>query len=138
MADDCSRLWDLSDDALLTHFRSRYPQTKPWQLCPLRPEMLSSLISALHKQRPAPASLLSTVIGAIVPGTFGPPSVAPSAATLPSVISPTPSTSSKSLQPASATAASLPVVSPSGMDRFLPRCATWGRRYPTWGPRTLV
>jgi hypothetical protein len=138
MADDCSRLWELSDDALLTHFRSRYPQTEPWQLCHLRPEMLSSLISALHKRRPEPASLLSTVIGAIVPGTFGPASAAPSVSTPPSATSLTPSPPSKSSPPASATAAWQPVVNPSGMRRFLPRCATLARRWPTWGPRTLV
>jgi hypothetical protein len=138
MADDCSRLWDLSDAQLLTHFDLKYPQSEPWQLCPLRPNALSSLISALHKQRPAPASLLSTVIGAIKPGTFGPASVAPFVKIPPSATCPTPSTSSKSSPPASATAASQPVVSPWGMAPYLPRFATWARRSPTWGPRTLV
>ncbi len=33
MADDCSRLWHLSDTQLLTHFALHYPQTKPWRLC---------------------------------------------------------------------------------------------------------
>jgi hypothetical protein len=138
MADDCSRLWHLSDNALLTHFARRYPQTEPWRLCHLRPNMHSSLISALHRQRPLPASLLDTVIGAITPGAFGPASVSPSVRTPPCGTFPTPSISSKSLQPASVTAALRPVVNPSGMPRYLPRCAMWARRSPTWGPRTLV
>jgi len=32
MADDCSRLWHLTDDALLTHFNSHYPQAAGWTL----------------------------------------------------------------------------------------------------------
>jgi hypothetical protein len=138
MADDCSRLWELSDEDLLTHFRTHYPQSEPWQLCPLRPKMHSSLISALRKQRPEPESLLTTAIGAIKPGTFGPVSAAPSAWTPPSVKSPIQSTSSKSLPPVSAMDASPPVVSPWDMLPLLPRFATWARRFPTWGPRTLV
>ena len=59
MADDCSRLWHLTDSQLLAHFNSTYPQAQPWQIVQLRPEMLSSLISALQRQRPALDSLLS-------------------------------------------------------------------------------
>jgi hypothetical protein len=76
MADDLPRLWKLSDKELLTHFELNYPQSELWQLCHLRPKMHSSLISVLHKQRPAPESLLTTVTGAIKPGTFGLASVA--------------------------------------------------------------
>jgi hypothetical protein len=139
MADDCSQLWQLSDQALLTHFSLHYPQSEPWQLCQLRPNMHSSLISALHKQQPSPASLLDTVIGAITPGKFGPASVSPSAKILvPFGTSQTPSTSSRYLQPASKTGALLPVVDPSGMQQYLPRCASWARRSPIWGSRTLA
>ena len=35
MADDCSRLWHLDDQELLDHFKSTYPQSKPWRLCRL-------------------------------------------------------------------------------------------------------
>jgi hypothetical protein len=138
MADDCSRLWGLSDSELLTHFRHHYPQTEPWQLCPLRPAMASSLISALRRQRPAPASLLATVIGAIKSGTFGPASADPSAWIPRCATSQTRCTSFRSSPPASATDGSLQVVSPSSMARFLPRFATLARRSPIWGPRTLV
>jgi hypothetical protein len=138
MADDCSRLWRLSDQALLTHFRLHYPQSAPWQLCRLRPAMSSALISALHKKRPAPAQLLSTVIGAISPGTFGHASASPFPRIRPSEISRTQSTYSKSLPHGSETAALHPVAGPSDMAPYLPRSATWARRWPTWGPRTLV
>jgi hypothetical protein len=59
MVDDCSRLWGLDDQALLTHFNSKYPQETPWRMHPLRPAMLSALTSALRKQRPTPASFLT-------------------------------------------------------------------------------
>jgi hypothetical protein len=47
MSDDCSRLWDLSNDQLLAYFNSSFPQSRPWRLCPLREKMHCSLISAL-------------------------------------------------------------------------------------------
>ena len=43
MADDASRLWHLSDNELLTHFNSNYPQTRPWRISPLRHDMASAL-----------------------------------------------------------------------------------------------
>jgi hypothetical protein len=33
LADECSRLWRLTDSELLAHFNSLYPQTRSWQLC---------------------------------------------------------------------------------------------------------
>jgi len=50
MADDCSRLWHLTDNALLTHFHSKYPQASGWILCPLPSAMTSALISMLRQQ----------------------------------------------------------------------------------------
>eukprot|EP00978_Attheya_sp_CCMP212_P019718 scaffold55486_cov39-Attheya_sp.AAC.1 len=41
MADDCSRLFHLSDSALLAYFTAKYPQPRLWMLCQLRPEMHS-------------------------------------------------------------------------------------------------
>ena len=57
MADDCSRLWHLNDQQLLTHFNFHYPQSKTWQLCHLSSEVLSSLESALRKTTLASATL---------------------------------------------------------------------------------
>ena len=47
MADDASRLWHLSDDALLTHFNLTYPQSASWTMLPLPTELNSLLIGAL-------------------------------------------------------------------------------------------
>ena len=51
MADDCSRLWHLTDTQLLTHFNLQYPQNLPWKQCTLRPEMNFALLSALQRKR---------------------------------------------------------------------------------------
>ena len=40
-----------SDEQLLTHFNTHYPQPRPWQLSHLRPEMHSALTSCLCKKR---------------------------------------------------------------------------------------
>ena len=54
MADDCSRLWNLTDSQLVAYFNKHYPQKRSWRLCHLRPEMNSALISALHRKRCSP------------------------------------------------------------------------------------
>ena len=74
MADDPSRLWHLSDSQLLTHFDSTYPQELPWQLVTPRPMMISSVLSALCKQRADLPSLLSTPPTKMACGTNGKPS----------------------------------------------------------------
>lgn len=61
MADDCSRLWHLSDDELLAHFDSAYPQKEPWQICHLRPEMFSALCSAVRCKRQPPEEILGVL-----------------------------------------------------------------------------
>ena len=71
MADDASRLWDRSDSQLLSHFNQTYPQEQPWRLCPLRPEMLSALISALHTKPVELASFLAEWQPEILPGLCG-------------------------------------------------------------------
>jgi hypothetical protein len=67
MADDASRLLDLSTLQLLTHFDSRYPQSRPWQLWTPPLPMISAVTSAVHRKRykpewflPAPTPLLRT------------------------------------------------------------------------------
>lgn len=137
MADDCSRLWHLSDTELLTHFHLTYPQSEPWRLCQLNPATYSSLISALHKQRCEPASLLATPTGKTALGTFGANIVGPLVKTQPCTTSPTQSPSSKSLPPEPAMGALPPVAGPSGLAPFLPRSVMWARRSPSWGPRIL-
>jgi hypothetical protein len=69
IADDLSRLWHLNDSQLLDHLDSLYPQKQPWRMVHLRPEMHSSLTTALRASRPPPQLYLNapktkTVIGA--------------------------------------------------------------------------
>jgi hypothetical protein len=47
MADDCSRLWHLSESQLLANFAALYPQVQLWQLYPLRKQMRCALTSSL-------------------------------------------------------------------------------------------
>ena len=51
MADDCSRLWHLSDDELVSYFDAHYPQPQPWRLCHLNPTTASAIHSALRCER---------------------------------------------------------------------------------------
>ena len=71
MADDCSRLWHLSDSQLLAYFNSKYPQKRPWQLVHLRSAMHSTLTKALQQQRPAPQSFLNKLSLKTATGKFG-------------------------------------------------------------------
>lgn len=57
MADDCSRLWHLSDDEMLEYFDRTYPQTEPWQIRHLSPAMDGALNSALLCKRAPPGDL---------------------------------------------------------------------------------
>ena len=74
MADDPSRLWHLSDSQLVAHFNLHYPQAKPWRLVHPRPEMISSIHSALRKQRPDLPSLLKPPPAKTACGRHGKPS----------------------------------------------------------------
>jgi hypothetical protein len=58
MADDASRLWHLSDSALLLHFNSLYKQPQPWKLLTLRPTMNSALTMSLLCKRSKPELFL--------------------------------------------------------------------------------
>ena len=71
MADDCSRLWYMTDSQLLAYFDLTYPQERPWQLVHLRPEMLSTLTKALLQQRPEPQSFLGELSPKMATGAFG-------------------------------------------------------------------
>jgi hypothetical protein len=50
MADDCGRLWNMTDSQLLAHFNLIYPQNRPWWLCQLQKPMHCALTSALLKR----------------------------------------------------------------------------------------
>ena len=50
MTDLLYRAWHLTDDQIVAHFNSNFPQPKPWKLCLLRKPMNLSLILALSKK----------------------------------------------------------------------------------------
>ena len=47
LADDASRLFELNDAQLLTHFSTTYPQKEHFKLATVSPQLLSGVISAL-------------------------------------------------------------------------------------------
>ena len=71
MADDCSRLWQLTDSQPMSYFNFMYPQTTTWKLHHLRPKMLSVLISNLQTRRLFPGSYLLAPQKPTPPGQYG-------------------------------------------------------------------
>jgi hypothetical protein len=134
MADDCSRLWELSDSQLVSYFNATYPQPTSWRLCHLRTPFLSALTSALSSERCEPASYLAATAAHKLIGNSGPPFAFPLDSTTSFPKSTTKSLSSKSLAPDTATVVSPPARSPSDLARWRTPCAQWARRLPDWGP----
>jgi hypothetical protein len=138
MADDASRRWDLSNQALLTHFNSLYPQATSWQLLTLQHEMYSAVIGALSRQRSIPANLHIARTRPLPPGSFGSNSVlAPASEPICTTCLATRSPSCCSSPTSIALAASHPAPGPSGLERWRTPSAMWRRRSPGWGPLTL-
>jgi len=138
MADDCSRLWHLSDTDLLTHFNLHYPQAGGWTLCHLSSATYSALISALQHKRLAPELYLPGHLPLTVTGPFGQPSVQTSTLTPTFLTNPlTPYSSSGSLPYATAPDDLPPVVDRSSLAQWKMPSVQWARRWPYWGPRTL-
>ena len=138
MADDCSRLWDLSDSRLLAYFNSVYAQPQPWQLVTLRPEMLSSLTSALQMQRPGLDSLLSEPPTKMACGSNGSPLLPPSRQpthTCPTSHHTSTFLFSKFLPQVFDEANSLPKVTLSELDVFRTTYGPSPRKF-AWGPHT--
>ena len=138
MADDASRRFDLSDEDLLTHFDSTYPQDQPWQQRQLRPAMHSALICSLRKQRPAPESFLQQPTDATEDGSSGRPTAPSSAWTPTSAPKPTQCRSSWSTRTGSVPVNVVVADGPSKLAQWIPSFATWARRSPFWGPQTLA
>ena len=137
MADDASRLWNLSDTALLTHFNLVYPQESPWQMLHLPHSTHSALIGALLRKRQPPVCLLNASSPVPPTGACGVPSANPSLSTH-NISPPTPSPCYKCLPNACEQAPSYPAVDPSGLARWRTSSAPLARRMPVWGPRTLA
>ena len=138
MADDASRLWDLTDPAFLLHFEQTYPQPQPWQLCPLRSEMHSALISALHKKRAEPQSFLNEPRHATTRGIYGRTFAWSSPSTRSSMTSQIPSITSWSSPSDTATDVLPKTDTPSELGQWKTSYVPWARRWPDWGPKTTV
>ena len=134
MADILSRRWDLTDAELLAYFNLHFPQKEQWRLCRLRPELNSSLISALSRRRSDPELLRHTPKERMVIGRCGAPIVTKinsiHSYEAPRILSP----SSKFLQPNIGTVQLLPAKSRSDLKRYQTRSAQWARNSPAWGP----
>ena len=136
MADDTSRLWNLTDDELLTHFNLVYPQPLPWRLCHLRPAMKSALISACSGQPSTPESFLHAPEPTAKHGSAGVPSVLPSAPMKPLPTSQTQSSFSRSSPSATVTVAQLPAANQFALAQWRTPSVRWARASPDWGPQT--
>ena len=136
MADDASRLFDLSDSQLLAHFELHYPQSRSWRLFPLRSEMISSVTSALRRKTCEPASLLSAPQLPMATGLSGTSSALSWPSTPYSQISKTPSYSSRSSPSATGTAPLPPKETPSDLGPLRMPYGQLARRSRQWGPTT--
>ena len=137
MADDASRLWSLSNEHLLTHFESTYPQAFRWHMPTLSPVTDSALTCALFKKRHSSVSQLNALPLHPLPGAPGLPS-APASTSTPAPYRAIRSPSSRSLPSACATAPSHPAVDASSLALWRTQCGLWARRTPGWGPATLA
>jgi hypothetical protein len=136
MADDASRLWQLNNDELLTHFNSTYPQHRSWQLHHPRPEMTSAVICALHRKRSQPASFLDVPKQPTTIGATGSSSASRSTWIRTSKTSKTRSPSFKSTYNATELAPLLPVANRSDLAQWRTPFVPSARRSRHWGPRT--
>ena len=137
MADDCSRLWHLTDNQLLTHFNHHYPQQKSWEMHHLRPEMHSALISSLLKTRSQPELYLPATEKLSKRGPSGLRSAHPSMSTPTYRRWPTLSSFYRPSVSGGEMDASLPVKSLTRLALWRMRSGLSARNFPAWGPRTL-
>ena len=137
MADTISRSMHMSDDELLTLFNAKFPQEKPWRMCPLPTAMHSALSSCLRRKRPDVASCLqhsptepvSSRLGWLSARTWD---TNPSSATCPPTST---STSSSSLLAATAAASSREARCPSDLNAWRRPYAPSDRSSPDWASK---
>jgi hypothetical protein len=138
LADECSRLWRLTDSELLARFNSLYPQTRSWQLCRPTSQMLSATASALCSVRSTPASYLHAPAQRITIGNVG----KLFATNIPWIHSfsdsKIPSPLSKSSLRVTDPARFLAAVKPYDLAQWKTPYVRWARGSPVWGPKTLA
>jgi hypothetical protein len=136
MADDASRLTDLTATELLTHFNSTYPQPSPWALWTPTQQFLSAVIMALHRRTSPPESFLLAPQPPLAIGKPGAPSAPDSAWILPYKSMKTQYLSSKSLSTDTAMASSPPAAKASDLEQWRMPYAALAKRLRQWGPKT--
>ena len=138
MADTLSRRWDLSDQRLLAHFNSVFPQALPWQLCPLPPSMNSAVTSALSK-RPCSLAFLSDDQPPLPPThRSGLPFVSNTVWTPTSPLHPIQSRGFKSSLTKFEADGFLPAATLSDLAQWRTRSTSLRRRSPSWVPPIRV
>jgi hypothetical protein len=140
MADDLSRLWHLSDSQMLLYFTRKYPQPQPWRLVKLRPEMQSSLTSALRMKRSDLQSVLNATPNKMAIGTSGHNSARPlvKTRTWKGKTSPSSYIFSRLLAYDYERETLLPSHSLEGLEQWRTTYVPSRRRLPAWGPKTRV
>ena len=137
MADDCSQLWHLMDEQLLTHFNLHYPQNLPWKQCTLRPEMNFTLLSTLQRKRQPLESFLPQLQKQKHGGSSGWQNVpcgkltqskTPVLHTLPATLQHLPTKYRQEKSPR--------VVNRADLDTWKPPKVQLDRQLPYWGPTT--
>ena len=136
MADDASRLWQLSDDELLTYFNLTYPQTKSWTLCHPDKEMSSALISTLSNRTSEMESVRRVFKQGKQRGDSGATSHSRTTSTRDSVGSKTQSHGSTPLASDGETVESHPVGNRRALEQRRTQYGWWARRFPNWATRT--
>ena len=134
MADDCSRLWHLSDSHLLAHFNLTYPQTQSWRACHLSSDMSSKLISSLFKTTSSMASHKKLPNPRIPIGKSGILFAPKQGSTHSSENTTIPSPSSISLATSITRAYCPPAVNPSQLTQYRTCSARSVRSSCGWGP----
>ena len=132
MADDASRLQQLTDEEFLSHFNQVYPQPKPWKLLHLPNDTASSLISALRSKSPPLPTLPSAARPAIRSLASGAPSARSSTSPLPSMACNPSKNSATSWSSDSATAKEAKRVTLSDIRQYATPYKPSARGFPTW------
>jgi len=135
MADDCSRLWHLTDSQLVAYFNVKYPQQKSWKMLHLRPEMHSALISCLLKKRSPPESYLHETVEPKQHGTSGVRFAPPSMQTPMFRKWPILSHSYKPSDSVGEMAESRPAATRTELAQWRMPFGLSARNFPAWGPR---
>jgi hypothetical protein len=132
MADDASRLWNLSDEEFVAYFNRTYPQINSWQLYRL-PSTVNSLMSSLMLSEESNAeSALQELQKQTLSGPNGAPSAPASTSTQACQTSTTPCSSSSCLEVAGGVERLPPVRDRSGVERRKMPCVRWARPSPHW------